>query len=398
MKNKINIFLLFVIVFAIGSCNDERALVTTPDNFQVKLSDYVKVLSDTFVVNVNEKVTFNFPNGCSDEILFYSGESGQEYRFANRTLYQHADSTLFESKATVNTTVNSFDASVGKDYSLVSMTGLGKYSNAEFQAATKTELMKLRATSVSAVAVKDSFIFSPSSKPTNVFVGNLNLAIVAKSADATKNMLSIPLAGITLTNTEIRNYGYVKNGVIVINKKSISYPVILNSLLSAAWGQYAPDSTIAPTQTIKVLNTSAYNWNMGEIGETRYVPTPTIIKVGTIITAVVVIPVNFDSVKLATAYPISVTAPGYVAKKVAAGTAPSEAWLISRGINPSAVTPDPSTIVKKVDQSSVAYYQYIYKERGIYKATFVGLNAGTNGTAKVVREFVIIVKNTTDNF
>jgi hypothetical protein len=43
------------------------------------------------------------------------------------------------------------------------------------------------------------------------------------------------------------------------------------------------------------------------------------------------------------------------------------------------------------------YYQYIYKERGVYKASFVGINVGTNGTSKVVREFVILVKNKTDN-
>jgi hypothetical protein len=395
MKNKINIFLLSIAALAISSCSDERALAIAPDSFKVEVSDYLKVITDTFVVNMNEKVTFNFPDGCPDQIMFYSGESGFEYRFGNRTMYQLGDSTVFESKVIVNTTINSFDATIAKDYSLVSISGLGKSSDAELKAATKTELMKLRATSSVATAVADNFSFTNISSPISLTAGDINLAIVAKSADATKNMLSISAAGITVTNIETRNYGYVKNGVTVANKKNISYPQISNTLLSAAFGQYAPDSTIAPGQTSKVLNTSAYNWNMGEIGETRYVLTPVMIG-GTGYLAP--IPVNFDSVKLAIAYPISVTVPGYVAKRVAAGTAPSEAWLISRPVNPSALIPDPATVVKKVEQSSMQYYQYIYKEKGLYKASFVGYNVGTNGAAKVVREFVILVKGSTDNF
>jgi len=391
MKNNINngILMLSFFAFALSSCEDERALVISPDNFKVEVSDYVKVISDTIVVNTNEKVTFNFPNGCPDQILFYSGELGLEYRFGNRSLYQLSDSTVFESKVTVNTTVNSFEAAIGKDYSLVSISGLGKSTVAELMAATKTELMKLRATSTVATAVADNFSFTKVSTPLTLSVGDVNLAIIAKSADATANMLSISAAGITVTNTEIRNYGFVKNGVAVVNKKTIIYPLISNTLLSAALGNYAPDSTIAPSQSTKLLNASAYNWNMGEIGESRYIANPSINNG--------VIPVNYDSVKLAISYPISVTAPGFVSKKVASGVAPSESWLISRAINPSAVVADPATVVKKVEQSSMKYYQHIYKEKGIYKASVVGYNVGTNGSEKVVYEFVILVKGSTDN-
>ncbi|MEI7504566.1 MAG: DUF5017 domain-containing protein [Paludibacter sp.] len=389
MKNKINIFLLSITTLVLGSCTDERALVIAPDNFKVEVSDHLKVLTDTFVVNVNEKVTFNFPDGCPDQILFYSGESGFEYRFGNRGLYHLGDSTNFKSLITVNTTVKSFVKATEKYYSLVAISGLGNSSTTEFNAATKTELLKLRATSADSLAVVDNYSFTSTSAPLNLFAGDVNFAIVAKSAEATKNMLSIPVAGFSVANSEIRNYGYAKNNVKVVNAKTISYPVISNTVLSAAWGQYAPDSTIAPGQTSKVLNASAYNWNMGEIGENRYIVNPS--------TNNGVVPVNFDSVKLASTYPVSVTAPGFIAKKVVAGTSPYEAWLISKAVNPCAVTPDVSTIVKKVEQSSMQYYQYIYKEKGVYKASVVGYNVGTNGTAKVVREFVILVKGSTDN-
>jgi hypothetical protein len=407
MKNYINksILMLFIIAFAIGSCNDERALVIAPDSFEVKISDHVKVLSDslkvlpdTFVVNVNEKVTFNFPAGCPDQILFYSGESGLEYRFGNRSNYQSTDGSVFESKITTNTAVNSFDALISKDYSLAAVIGLNKSTATEFKEATKIELMKLRATSTNATSLTDNFTINSSTTQLNLSAGDLNLALVAKSADATKNMLSISALGFGVTNSEIRDYGFVKKGLTVLNKKTISYPVITNTFSSAAWAQYAPDSTIAIGTTNKVLNASGYAWNLGEIGETKYLPKPpTIIYVGTTILAVINVPLNNDSVRLASSYPISVTAPVVVAKKVAAGTTPSESWLICRGINPAAVTPDPATVVKRVDQSSMLYYQYIYKERGVYKASFVGINVGTNGTSKVVREFVILVKNKTDN-
>ena len=80
--------LLSVLAYAMSSCTDDRALAVAPDNFQVKVSDYQKMLTDTFVVNVNDKVTFNFPDGCPDEILFYSGESKK------RDLYHHPGDSL----------------------------------------------------------------------------------------------------------------------------------------------------------------------------------------------------------------------------------------------------------------------------------------------------------------
>ena len=371
-------------LIAMTACTASEFAETTPGSNLER--------SDTFVVNVNEKITFNFPAGCPDQILFYSGESvptGGEYRFANRSNYQSNDGTVFESKVSVNTTVKSFVKLLAKDYSLVAVSGLVKSSSTEFNTATKTELMKLRAISFDSLSVTDNYTFTNVSTPLNLKSGDLNFAISAKSADAIKNMLSISAIGFTVTNTEVRDYGYVKKGVTVVNKKTVNYPIIINTLSSAAWGKYAPDSTIAPGGTTKVLNASGYNWNMGEIGETRYQANPSINNGA--------IPVNFDSVKLATSYPIIVTAPGAVAKKVAAGTTPSETWLISRGLNPAAVTPDPATLVKKVDQSSMLYYQYIYKEKGVYKASIVGMNVGTNGTSKVVREFVILVKGSADS-
>jgi|GEM_PF-4241044 len=371
---------------SLSSCDDERALVVAPDNFNVNVEGYVKLLSDTIVVNANENVTFKFPDGCSDEILFYSGESGKEFRFAERGFYKAEEGTTFESKITVNTLVKMFDKTLNRDYSLVAISGLANPTADNFANATKTELMKLRATSNDSTALAENFVINTTSAPIKVSAGDLNLAIVAKSADATKNMLSIPAAGVVVTNTETRNYGYSKSGVVVTNPKTVNYPQISNVLTSAAWAQFAPAKTTAPGASAEVDNAAGYSWNLGEIG-VNYAPA---------VTGGAVAP-NKNGVALATNYPVSVSTPLDVTKVVAGATAPSEAWLISRGVNPTAVLPDVATVVKRVDQSSMKYYQYIYKERGVYKASLVGVNVGTNGTLKVVREFVILVKNTTDN-
>ncbi len=386
MKTNIKILLISLVAYVFSSCSDERALVIAPENFEVKVTDQLKVITDTFVVNVNEKITFNFPNGCPDEILFYSGESAKEYRFADRSLYNAAAVTLFESKVTVNTTINSFDAAISKDYSLVAISGLSKYTSDEFNKSTKTELIKLRASSTAATAVADNFSITSVSSPINLSVGDLNLAILAKSADATKNMLSIATTGVVVTNTETRNYGFVKNGITVANLKTVTYPIVSNLFKDAAWAQFAPDSTIAPGTSVKVANALGYSWNTGEIG-VSYAPAIT----GGAVS------VNKNAVALAVNYPLSVSTPLDATKVVAAGVSPSEASLVSRGLNPAAVIPDAAIIVKKVDQSSMLYYQYIYKERGVYKVSVVGINVGTNGTSKVVREFVILVKNSADN-
>lgn len=371
---------IFVASLLLTGCSDERSLSVVPDSFEVKASDYLALANDTFVVKANEKVTFNFPAGCPDEILYYSGESGFEYRFGNRSTYQSTDNTQFESKISISTTVGGFDAAVAKDYSLIAISGLGKSSVSEFNASQKTELMKLRATSTSNALFPDSFKVNTKSTPIDLSFGTINLAVKAKSADATKNLLSIASSGISVVNTEIRNYGYSREGVTVVNKKTITYPVISTTLSSATWAQYAPDSTVAPGASTKVLNASGYAWNMGEIG-VSYAPAIT----GGAVS------VNKNGVSLATAYPLSVTVPKDESKVVVDGS-PSETWLISRGFNPAAVLSDAATVVKKVDQSSLKYYQYIYKEKGVYKASFVGINVGTNGTQKVVRHLVILVQ------
>lgn len=383
MKNYLNTgtALLMVLLAYTTGCTDDRGKVVSPDDFAVNLADYASMAQDTVIVNANEKLTFQFPNGCPDQIIFYSGEAGKEYRFAKRGFYSATDGTTFESRLTISTAFNSFDGTIPTEDSLFTISGLGKSTVAEFVKAKKVGFKSLRSGSSTGATVKDQYVFTATSTPLNLFTGDVNFAIRAKSAEATKNLLSVVAAADTmLKNTEIRDYGYTRSGVTVVNKKTIIYPVISNVLASAAWAQYAPDSTFAPASTIKVANAFGYTWNMGEIG-VSYAPA---------ITGGTVNP-NTHGVALAASYPVSVTVP-VAPEQVSTGGIPSEAWLVSRVVNPCAVIPDAAVIVKKVDQSSVTYYQYIYKEKGIYRATITGMNVGTDGVARVAREFIVLVK------
>lgn len=377
--------LSILMITLLTACEDERALVQDTDFFTVEAADYNKIIADTIIVNVNEKLTFNFKDGNTDQILFYPGESGKEYRFADRSLYRAADGTTFESKIVVATTVNNFVSTIPTEFWLKSVKGMTTSSAEELKAATKVDLLKLRATATSGTQVIDNFAFSATSSPTVLEAGEISLAIVAKSADASKNHLSITAAGLTLTNSEVRNYGYSKNGIVVTNLKTVNYPVVTNSVVTAAWGQYAPEKTIAPGTSGEVNNATGYSWNVGETG-VSYAPA---------VTGGAILP-NKNGIVPAQNYPISVTVPADATKVVADGSAPSEGWLVSRIVNPLTVKPDAATIVKRMDQSSLVGYQYIYKERGVYKATVVGINVGSNGVNKVVHEFVILVKNPSD--
>lgn len=381
-RSKYSLLTLLLGAALLTGCNDDRALYQSPESFSVNVSEYSALINDTVIVNVNQPLTFKFPNGCTDQILYYSGELGNEYRFAKRTRYSATDGTTFDSRLTLSTGFNLYDGTVPTEDSLFAVSGADKKSQDEFLKANKIGLKLLRSGSSVATTIKDQYIFTATSTPVNLFTGDINIAIRAKSADATKNMLSILAATDTLVkNTEIRDYGYTRNGVTVVRRKTVIYPVISNILSAGAWAQYAPDSTKAPASLSRVANAKGYTWNMGELG-VNYAPAVT----GDTIRY------NQNKVPLATSYPVSVVAPKLSNLIVPAATSPSECWLVSRSYNPCAVLPDVCAVVKRVDQSSISYFQYVYKETGVYTASFVGYNVGTNGTVNVVRKFTIIVQ------
>ncbi len=388
MKRLFNAIYLIILFSILGfsACVDESQNLQSTAFFEVKPTDYQKNVADTLFVNVNEKIAFSFTNGNTDQILFYSGESGREYRFANRAFFSTQDATVLESKVSIATTVANHSSTIASSFSLKLISGMKTGVESEFLSATKADLMNLRATSTTGAQLAESYAFTSNSTPFDLTTGDVNIAVVAKSADATKNHLSITASGITITNSEIRDYGYSFNGVTVTNQKTVNYPIVSNVLTTAGLAWYSPNKTIAPTATTEVENAVGYAWNLGETG-VNYLPAVN----GGVVSA------NSNGIVPVLAYPVSIVAPTVESKIVLPNAAPYESWLITRAFNPLSVKPDAAIVVKRMEQSTLANYQYIYRERGIYKASIVGVNVGMNSADKKVFEFVVVVKNATDN-
>lgn len=76
------------------------------------------------------------------------------------------------------------------------------------------------------------------------------------------------------------------------------------------------------------------------------------------------------------------------------GTQADEDWVISRALDMRNVWPDYGIYLKSMnDLSDLTSYSYKYAKAGVFIATFVGMNANYNGTAKVVRQIPVKVVN-----
>lgn len=381
-RNKYIITAVVILSMSLFSCNNEMDINSKSNDFTVKLAN-TTLIKDTLFVNVNDTVNFTFDKTNNPaEILFYSGESQKEYRFAARNKFDSLANTNLTTTIALQTSVTSYDNATASDFSLQKIENLSVYSTDGLSGATHTELKKLRVGVANSSGLTETFVVT---KPQQ-FAPSINLAVIAKSADALKNQLQI--TSFSVLSTETRNYGYFSHGLNLPNSKTITYTYISASdFTNPSWAQFAPVQTVAPNATKDTTNASGYSWNTGEIG-ISYKPDVT---GGTVAK-------NQNGLALATAYPLGVKAPDVSSgKQVPAGTTlPYEAWLISRPVNLYAVTPDPGTVIKTVIQNSISNYAYIYKEVGIYKASVIGLYMSSTQLNHIAREFVIVVKNKND--
>ena len=382
-RSKFIISAVVFITMSLISCNNEIDISTKSNNFNVKLAN-IMLINDTVFVNVNDTLNFAFDKTNNPaEILFYSGESQKEFRFASRSQFDSLAKTNLTTSIAVQTSVTAYDNATASDFSLQKIENLSIYSADGLSAATHSELKKLRVGVANSSNLTETFVTTNPQQ----FSPILNLALIAKSANAVKNQLQI--TSFTVLSSEIRNYGYFSHGLNLPNTKTINYTNIsATDFVNPSWAQFAPVRTFPPNATTDTTNASGYSWNTGEIG-VSYKPDVT---GGTV-------KKNQDSLALATTYPLGVKVPGVSSgKQVPVGIIlPSEAWLISRPVNLCALTPDAGTVIKTVIQNSISNYPYVYKEVGVYKSSFVGFYMGSGQLFKNVREFIIVVKNKTDN-
>lgn len=376
--NKIIFFLAVLFTASIfSSCttNDE---VSAPTDFNISVDsiagykvrkDLKGSAVDTILVHVNDVVNFRFTGkSVVDQILFYSGEAGFEYRYKNRFVadtvdYKSGFAQSFKSTTTVSTTVINYNATQAFNYSLIASNNLSAYSKAALKSASWTTLnpsLHKNGSQFSENAITDlPFDW--------LMKDSVQLAIVCKSANAVAN--GINFFNFNIFNYETRDYsGFGFPGV----KSTLTHKIV-NLYEQAYWVQCIPDSTVG------VLNNPDYKFNVGDFGVSGRSPVDSL-------------NLNSFGKRITTYYPIQLFGRPIVAQ-AKLSTAPFEGWLIMRKYNPRQVFPDsPTNYVKTKEMNNVSNCAFTYKNLGVYKATFVAVNTDIKNVKSVVREVVIVVQ------
>ena len=384
-SNKIK-YLLAVTISALllSGCTNNSNDIISPDSFTVSVTPQTgdilrksaaSVGVDTLLIHKNDVVNFKFGGNNVDQILFYNGEAGFEYRYHSRYVadtmdYKNNFVGNFRSSVSIITALVSYNATQTQNHSLIASDNLATYTKAALKSASWTTLIpslrsKVDATNETAPALNLPVAW--------LMKDSVQLAIVSKTSNPATNQLILPSATnvFTIYNYETRDYsGFGFPGV----KSTLTHKIV-DSFDQAFWGQCNPDSTAG------VLNNQDYKFNVGDFGFSGRSYTDSL---------------NYNSNhrKIQLVYPITMMADTVKAKAIATtATVPFEAWLMMRKFNPRQVFPDvPTTYVKTKEMNTVLMTSYTYKNQGVFKASFVAMNTGLSESKSVVREMVIIVQ------
>lgn len=418
MKNKIKYFIIFpAIILGVLSCNSQMDEVLDPSGFQVTVSNKNKIdtLSGAYVINQNDTVKFAFNGYLVDNIVFYSGELGQEFRYRNRWL---AD-TLANLTPSVELTnnVGDLDNSIGKAYSIAVSSNLGAFINDSVVAATWSSLPLRSTVPTVATSVIDKFNFVTT--PTIPGTMTLNIKdwyrpemitfrVRAKSNKADKNRLIV--TSFVVKNTETRDYSYIDpttKTLVTITSLPKDYFVInpvggnfanidglyrvTDNPFAVSWAQYTPLKTIKEGETTEMPNSQWYCWNVAELGlkygEGSGYPWVTTNKYGQLIRCTYNVEIFKPNINIPQDNGLIGIVP-----TAAMMLEPTESWLISRKINTRLVAPDASTTVIKTKVKNLPTTQsVIYKTPGLYTASFYVYNQDINDTKAVIRQIKILV-------
>jgi hypothetical protein len=383
--NKIK-YLLAIAVSALllGGCTVNNNDIVSPDSFTISVTpltgDSLRKNTtnsgvDTLLIHKNDVVNFKFGGSSVDQILFYNGEAGFEYRYHSRYVadtldYKNNFAGNFRSSISIITALAGYSATQTQNHSLMASDNLATYTKAALKSANWAALIpslryKADGTNETAPALNLPLSW--------LMKDSVQLAIVSKTSNPATNQLTLPSATnvFTIYNYETRDYsGFGFPGV----KTTLTHKIV-DTFDQAFWGQCNPDSTAG------VLNNQDYKFNVGDLGKSGRSYTDSL---------------NYNSNhrKIQLVYPITMMADTVKAKAIATtATVPFEAWLLMRKYNPRQVFPDvPTTYVKTKEMNSVISTSYTYKNLGVFKASFVAMNTGINDTKFVVREMVIIVR------
>lgn len=337
----------------IASCAKYDGVVSA-DEFQVTASNQS--------VKVNEPVVFSFNTG-PDMLIFYSGEPGKEYQYANRKGNLAGVNKLVFQSSMQQGLLPSNDS-----LRLLISTNLKGYDESSIRAANWVDITSRNTkwpTALSAAfTTSDSIDITDFNTADSI---NLAFRFIGKSyANAAQRRWQIQ--NLALSNR-------LANGV--------SFP-----LFAAPYAGAPVASSFAYTGWVQVSvkgnDLPGFNaWNVGDPGQSS--------------TNAVL---NKNGIAIRSAYPIQFD-PG-----TNFNNPENEDWLITGKANLKMVLPDPGVAIKNETNASIpgmsyvygripgvyAQYQYSFPAPGTYKVTFVAQNLNNDNKLSVVRQLDITVR------
>lgn len=420
---KIYCTLILLATIATG-CEDITG-VDDLNKFDITLANTPEIdpATGAYVINLNDTIKFQFQGEKVDNIVFYSGTMGEEYRYRNR--YVADKDAILKPQIRIKTGAVNWVGGTADPYRYEFAVAFDKdipgLTNDSVASANWTAY-PLRSTNTSTgLQLTEYFDYNTGMSKANGTFDYTNwyshdevmYCIRAKSNMSELNKLQ--LQEFYVSNTETRDYGYTYNGVTVTNTPSKEYIIfkdysildsnlkVSNSDTGACWAMYTPATTTKEGESSPVANSQYYAWNAAELGlkygeYSETYPWITTNKFGQAIKGgySVEIWTPNQNIKDKDGNPIldsegnAITAPTTDMKNE-----PCESWLISNRHNVHKVTPDsPTNYIKTKIQSMMSNFSYTYvkKGKGLYTATFYVNNQNVDKTNEYTKEFKFLVK------
>lgn len=421
MNTRLNIKYLYglLLLFTTITVSCEKLDEIEPvDNLQIYLNSYeaMDYATGAYVVYLTDTLTFSIKGQLVDNILFYSGALGEEFRYRNR--FTADNSAVITPQVRVKTgivgTLTTDIASTTKvEMCMAFDKDIPQFNDAAV-AAANWSAVALRGDNTNTAAMTEYYDFSGAMSSSNSNAdysdwrshNEVVYCIKAKSNKAVNNRMQ--LQGFYVSNTETRDYGYTYNGITVTNKQTKEYKIfesysvfdsnlkISNTETGACWAMYTPLTTIKEGETTPVANSQHYAFNAAQFG----------LKYGELTGAMPWVMTNKFGQDIKGAYNVEMWQPNknygvdesgteITSRPVAWDDEPCESWLVSRAHNVHQVAPDiVSAYVKTKTQVLPANFKYSFgpKGKGLYTITFYANTQNHKNTHEYVKEFKILVK------
>lgn len=413
MKFLIHILSLSLTGVLLYSCSDEYNIdETSAVSLDITIDNALRFdeTNQAYVVKLTDPVAFTFHGDIVDNILFYSGEIGHEYRYRTRAI---ADpDAQIKPTILIKTNLVSPKDDKGASFRFLVSHDLETYTDeavvdAEWADVGTTELRKgNRVASDITQYYYPTLGLQDKNNLSDDYTDWLShdyvvYGIKAKSNEAQYNRLR--LRQFEVKNTETRDYSFTLDGTEITVQKSKAYQLfkafsmfdasfkVTNDVTAASWASYTPEMTIPEGTTESVPNSRLYTWNVAQMGlkygEGSGYPWVKLNAAGQDIRCTYDTEVWEPNKNVDLGNGTIGTAPTEAMKKQ-----PSESWLISRRHHTRQVTRDEvSSFIKIKSMSMVWNFSHTFLDKGMYTVTFVLNNQNRNETKENVIEFKIIV-------